>query len=139
MLKEADKLLDPDISVNVGYFRLVPFVTTLKAMNKVVSCCFTTNTVGPELDKHISELRKALGSLEDVSETLKIHVSLKHIKDCVQFLNNNGLGLWSEQAGESIHRDFLTFWNRYKIKNLEDSSYGLRLKKAVVAFSSFHI
>lgn len=58
----------------------------------------------------------------------------------LQFLGgNNGLGLWSEQAGESIHREFLKFWEQYKINVLEDFTYAMRLKKAIIAFFSQHI
>lgn len=104
----------------------------------VANCCFSARAVGPDLDNHIYELNKAFRGL-DVSETLKIHVALKHIKDCLQFLGYYGLGLWSEQAGESIHREFLKFWERYKINIIEDSTYATRLKKAIITFSSQHI
>ena len=49
------------------------------------------------------------------------------------------LGLRSEQAGETIHRKFLKYWQRYKINLLEDPTYVTRLKKDVIIFSSEHI
>ena len=107
-------------------------------MNKVVDDCFYTRRIGPELDKHIEELRKMFRGTE-VSETLKIHVALHHIKHSLQFLGNSGLGLWSEQSGESIHREFLKYWNSYKMNIIDDPRYGTQLKKAVVEFSSRHL
>jgi hypothetical protein len=47
--------------------------------------------------------------------------------------------MWSEQTGESIHREFLKYWNRYKISVIDDSDYGTRLKRAVMDFSTDHL
>ena len=74
-----------------------------------------------------------------MTETLKFHVLFEHLKNCLYFLENNGLELWSEQAGESVHREFLKTWNRYKIHSMNDPSYSKKLKKAVVEFSSLRI
>ena len=107
-------------------------------MDKVVKDCFSTSKINSELDIHIKELNKTLKATE-VSETLKSHVALNHIKHSLHFLDKRGFGIWSEQAGESIHKEFLKFWARYKINLLSDPSYSKRLKKAVVEFSSQHI
>ena len=74
-------------------------------MDKIVTSCFSVQSVGPDLDKHVNELKKAFAST-GVSTTLKFHVILTHLSHCLLFLDQNGLGLWSEQASESIHRDF---------------------------------
>ena len=95
-------------------------------------------SVGPNLSKHIEELKSAFKST-GLSETLKSHVALNHIEHSLFFLGCSGLGLWSEQAGESIHREFLKFWSRYQINTIDDSSYGERLHRAVVDFSSHHL
>lgn len=141
LLTEADKLNDESIFRDVGYFSIVPFISAFKAMDKLVSCCFSSRKVGPDLDKCVGEVQKCFEALQDfnVSKTLKIHIILDHLKECLQFLEGEGLGQWSEQAGESVHREFLTFWNRYRINVISDSRYAGRLKKAVVDFSSKHI
>ena len=66
-------------------------------------------------------------------------MALEHIQHVLQFLGDAGLGIWSEQDGESIYREFLKFWNKYKISNIEDPGYGEKLKRAVVEFSSMHL
>lgn len=140
LLKEADKLLDFEVCGGVGRLQLIPFVSAFHAMDKVVSNCFSTRELGPDLDKNLRELQKVIEGLDiEISKTLKIHVLVEHLKHCLHFLGKNGLGLWSEQAGESIHREFLKFWERYKINLLEDSTYPTRLRRAVVEFSSRHI
>ena len=92
-----------------------------------------------DLEKSIENLKKAFDAT-DVSESLKIHIILNHLLQCLSYLEDDeGFGLWSEQPGESIHREFLFFRNRYKINFIDDASYGSRLLNAVVEFSSRHL
>lgn len=53
--------------------------------------------------------------------------------------DNDGLGLWTEQAGESGHREFLKIWSKYKVTSFDNPRYGERVKNAVTEFSSIHI
>lgn len=143
LLKEADKLNDPEIYEAVGFFKMLPFIAAFKAMNKVVDCCFIAGKVGDLLDKYMYELRKALDAvkyIDDVSESLKLHVWREHIEKGLTFIENNeGYGKWSDQGGESIHREFLVIWNRYKINDIDSESYLPQLLKAVVEFSSLSV
>ena len=139
LLREGDKLQDSEIYEAVGPYRLQPYIASFKAMNKIVVSCFSTKQVDLcDFDTNISELRNALKST-GVSQTVKIHVILDHLKQAIMLLNNNGLGVWYEQAGVSIHREFVKFWERFKINMIEDKSFPKRLKKAVATFSSQHI
>ena len=80
--------------------------------------------MSPDTSKHIADLRPLFESIK-LSEILKVHVILEHIEHCLSFIENGlGLGVVSEQAGESIHREFLKYWEWYKIKILSDASYG---------------
>ena len=116
----------------------MPFISTFKALNKVVIDAFSNHKPSDDFEKNINNLRKCFRAT-GVSETLKIHVVLYHIDDALPFLNNSGCGLWSEQAGESIHREFIKYWNKYKINLIEDVTYGTRLKRTVVEFLSSHM
>ncbi|CAH1104522.1 unnamed protein product [Psylliodes chrysocephalus] len=142
LLEEADKLFDLEIYGKVGIFAVTPYVQTFKAMDNLVKCCFGTTKSGSNtcLQKCIEEVRKNYKAIENVTVTLKIHVLLEHLEDCICFFENNEtLGYWSEQAGESIHREFLSFWNRYKINTMENEAYMKNLHKAVAQFSSTHL
>ena len=132
--------MDPHIFHEVGQALILQYIETFKALNKIVDSCFKIKTdETKKLDALLTEFRKGLLAI-NVSETLKIHVLLEHLEQCLNFLGENeGLGLWSEQAGEAIHREFLIFWNRRKVKSMENPFYIIRLKKAVVQFSSDHI
>ncbi|CAH0556707.1 unnamed protein product [Brassicogethes aeneus] len=140
LLKKSDILTDPEIIKNVGVLSVIPFISSFKIMNKIVEKCFMTGKVasGYDYEADINMLAKCFKAT-GVSETLKIHVIIHHLQDSINFLKNNGLGLWSEQAGESVHRNFLIYWNRYKINRLDDPRYIVNLKKAVVEFSSHHL
>lgn len=139
LLKAAHKLLDPEIYDKVGYYKLVPYVQAFQTMNEIVSQCFSSKVKNkPLLKKNIDKLQYHLGGIF-VTQTLKIHVLLNHIIECLDYLYDYGLGVWSEQAGESIHREFLKFWNRYKINSIQAKTYANRLFNAVVEFSSRHV
>ena len=84
MLKKADALSDNNICEHVGgTLTLAPFVSAFKAMDKIVNSCFSVRKVDNGLDEKIKELNIAFAALESVTETLKIHVSLKHLKHCI--------------------------------------------------------
>ena len=84
------------------------------------------------------ELKKCIKET-GLSETLKLHCILYHISHALYYLNGKGFGVWSEQAGESFHRVFLRFWDKYKMNNIHDPTYEIKLKRAVVEFSSNHL
>ena len=138
MCKNSDRLLGQDVLGSTSPLILQPYVAFLKSMDKVVVDCFSTGKVGTDLKSHLSDLQ---GHFEatGLSETLKIHVVLKHIPECLAPLNGHGFGLYSEQAGESIHRVFLRIWSRYKINDIEHPDFRENLRKSVVEFSSFNI
>ena len=140
LLREADKLVDKEIYVDVGPFAITPYVTAFKIMNKIVSSCFSIKRLESiaDIEKLIKELQSALLSTY-TTETLKMHVLLQHLTQCLELLNTQSLGLWSEQAGEAAHGEFLKFWERRKINLITNSSYPQRLKDATVEFSSLHI
>lgn len=140
LLIEADKLNDPQIYKDVGIFKIIPYIAAFKAMNKVVTCSFTSGEVDPLVGDRLKELRGCLDSIENLSRTLKIHVLLDHLEECLSYIDNNmGLGFWSEQSGEAIHHNFQKFWSRYKVTDIHHPTYSTNLLKAVVEFSSLHL
>lgn len=69
LLKHANKLNDPDIYSNLGFLCLVPFITTLRIMNKIVNRCFSTKK-GDTLEKYVKELKTNFEI--ERSKTLKV-------------------------------------------------------------------
>ena len=106
-------------------------------MDNVVQQAFSI-TAKPDIDDNLLKLKTCIKDT-GLSETLKLHCILHHIPHALHYLYGKGLGIWSEQAGESIHRIFLKFWDKYKMNNMYDPAYEVRLKRAVVEFSSHHL
>ena len=90
------------------------------------------------MDTLLTNFRRAYETTE-LRLALKVHVLLEHSTDCLKFLGNAGLGLYSEQAGEAIHSEFLKFWKKYKVKFLSALCYPKRLKRATVESSFLHL
>lgn len=105
MLKEADKLMDNDIVRKVSIFQVIPYIETFKSMDKLVNACFTTKKIDESFKQHLEELKRNYLAT-NLPIILKVHVLLEHLQQGLQFLKGNGLGLYSEQAGESIHHEF---------------------------------
>src|SRR6195952_2968852 len=97
LLREHERLNDPEIYQNVGKLRLLPFINFFKAMNQLVSQCFSTKRVTIGIESLLKNLKIHFEATE-VSETLKIHVLFEHLQQCLECLNHDGLEVWSEQA-----------------------------------------
>ena len=74
------------------------------------------------------------------SITLKVHVLMSHLIPGLANLGGKGMGLTSEQAGESIHHEFERyFWSRRKIRLSTNPNYGINWLNANLEFSSKHM
>lgn len=138
LLKESDSLYDKTILQDISPLMVMPFVQTLKALNKLVDSTFKSGRWNDDYREHIQELKRCYRAT-GLTYTLKVHVLLDHLEHGLQFLNGDALGIWSEQAGESVHREFLKYWSKYQVNSLESKNYVNQLKKAVVEFSSRHL
>jgi hypothetical protein len=138
LLKEADSLFDKEVLGNISKLEIVPFVESIKSMNRLVHKCFKSENVSPGWQKDVEDLKKNYKAT-GLSITLKAHVLMEHLDHCLHYLGGMGLGRFSEQAGESVHREFLKFWEKYKINDINDPKYAENLKKAVTTFCSFHL
>ena len=142
MLENVDALLDVNIyvhlGIDIGRLKLQPFVAAFKLMNKIVHACFSNVLMDDDLGSLLYQLEKAIVATE-VSRTLKLHILLDHVLESLQYLEGYGLGFWSEQAGEAVHKEFLKIWLKYLIKNMDDPTFVIRIKKAIVEFSSINL
>ena len=115
----------------------LPFVETLRLLDKVVTACFG-QTLAPDYEKHIENFSKQYRTL-GISVTPKVHVIEKHV---VEFLKRKGevagLGFWSEQAMESGHHDFKLEWEKVKVSPNHEE-YGQRLLGTIVRYAGKHL
>jgi len=109
------------------------FCEYFQSLNQVRLACF-----GKELDPNFKEIvekfRQNLSDLEiyGVNFTPKLHELCFHVPEWCEEANS-GLGPFSEQAGESIHKVFYSFWQNYK--NLPNKTQTERLLTAIVNFN----
>ena len=113
-------------------FVVQPYVCALRSFSKVVSACFGM-TLDELYQQAISQFQKDVVSL-GVNITLKLHTTFFHIPQFVE-QKSSALGLYSEQAIESVHRQFLNHWKRFK-RATSHPMYKDRLLSAVVQFNS---
>ena len=121
----------------------MPYIVILRNYNKAVHDCFATAKISPYTKKDIKVLKQSIVDAR-LSETLKLHILMHHLEEGLDALNvekedPRGFLLWSKQAGESIHQQFLTHWTKYKMNLIQNISNPDRLKKAVIEFSSMHL
>ena len=122
------------------YHVAMPILDTFLAFNEVRKACF-----GVLLDKehfrvHIRRFAEAYQIL-GLSITPKLHAIFVHVPQFLQHQNLvKGLGFWSEQASETVHRDFDDLWveGRYK-RALGHTEYSNQLFKCVVTYNSRHL
>ena len=141
LLKQADRILDPEVLGNVPSLMVQPIVHAVKCMDKLVTASFSTDIITEDLDPLINDLTKAVLAT-DMHMTLKMHVILSHLIPTLRldYFQKRGLGVCTEQAGESIHAYFRDhFWKPIQISKVDHPDYAKQLKKAVVKCASFAI
>ena len=139
LIKNSDLLQSPEVMNDIDPLAVQPYISAFKAMDALVSSCFGTHKVKGNVSELVEKLTRTYLGLH-ISITLKMHVIFEHLVPCLLNLGGEGLGLYSEQAGESIHRQFLKHhWEKYKINLLDHPNYGEALFNSVVEFSSRHL
>ena len=111
------------------------YCNAFEAFNDVVASCY-----GSKLDQDYAEkiekFRKSYLKLR-LPVTPKLHAIFYHITDFCS-ITKRGLAPWSEQCSESIHHDFKTLWEHFKVKDVENPKYGENLLRAVCMYNSLH-
>ena len=130
LLKNVDAL------EQVCPLNILPFVKVLRLFNKVIEGCFGKELCPAFKDK-IKSFYDAYCDL-GIIVTPKIHILVKHVPEFCK-MKNASLSLFSEQASESVHANFKKFWERRKVKSLDNQNYTKALFDSVVEFNSFHI
>ena len=138
-VKLLNKIDSEDVSPLLNLPGTKTYIKALQKFNSLRKLAFGTKLEsGWKIS--LNEFACVYKSIPNITKPLKIHILLAH---CAEFIekygNNKGLGFYSEQTGETIHKKFEPIFNKYKIKNIHSENYGLHLEKAVVEFGSEHI
>ena len=130
ILKSADMFLSPFVSTEYQH----QLLDSLIKFDKVVHSCFATKLI-PDYVTHIGNFQQSF-ILTGLSVTYKVHVVVSHIID---FINHyaepgKGLGLVSEQAGESAHHKWIKYWEKFKLR-MDHPQYPERLELCLQDFT----
>ena len=123
---------------------LLECVAAFKALNRVVESCFGKK-LSPNYERHIFEFRHAFLALGvSVTPKPKTHILFRHITDFLKHVGSSGdgpvagLGVFSEQAFESVHHDFAQTLQHYSVSSSNDK-FGQKLLRAVCHYNSQRI
>ena len=96
-----------DILESMCPLECLPFLAALKAFKEVVASCFGL-TLKPDYIEEIRSFRSRYLDLE-INVTPKVHAVFFHITEFCE-KHGVGLGIYSEQASESVHAHFKKIW-----------------------------
>ena len=115
---------------------ILPVIKALRCFKQVVKSCYSTDLL-PSFKEDIDKFRAAYMELE-IPITPKVHIIFDHVSQFCQE-EGKGLGIFSEQASESIHADFSSYWSKYSVKEINNPFYLVALEKACISYNSKHV
>ena len=120
---------------------LHPYVEALSLLSEVLSTCFTVEGPGNKPYKELIDRFEASVKQLTVSITPSLHSIFDHVKDFYDLSGVLiGLGLFSEQAGESIHHMFeKEIWNDTFKRDVNHPGYANQLRKGTALWNSRHM
>lgn len=103
---------------------------------QVVSACFGDSLEANyrEAISHFKECYMALG----IRVTPKVHAVFFHVADFCES-KNRGLGPWSEQSTESVHHDFSSLWEDFKVRSFNHPNFKFKFLAGVCAYNGRHL
>lgn len=130
------KLLEKvDVLRSLSCINCVKYVQCFKDLQIVVDSFFSINLKSNNT-KSIDDFRKSYCNL-NIPITPKIHAIFFHVSDfCTK--TGRGLGYFSEQSVESVHADFKSTWNKYKVSD-SHPEFSIKLLRAVQEYNAKHV
>ena len=113
---------------------LLRFVEALEAFNDIRTSCFGAQLTG-DIDCKIHRFRQSYLRC-NISVSTSVHIIFNYLIQFVKFYKS-ALGVFSEQAAESVHSDFLILWQSCKI-DAKNENYPKHLYDAVVRYNGRH-
>jgi hypothetical protein len=134
LLRNVDSL--QQLAEKHACFLAFPFIETLRKFDAVVHACFG-NTLQQNYCELIEEFKASYLNLPNTSVTPKAHAVFFHV---TQFIDrhNHSLGIFSEQATESLHHNFSLHWQRFKRPAIHPD-YPRNLRNCLIEYNSKHL
>ena len=115
---------------------LIPFISALSTFNDVRLACFGME-LSEDFEERISNFKDKYLAL-DITVTPSVHVLLCHVFQFCRF-QKASLGKFSEQASESVHRDFKELWQSTGKVDFHNKNYEANLYKTVLRYNGRHV
>lgn len=110
------------------------YVCAFENFRAVVHACFGCN-LDPDFIEKIVAFKDSYLQL-NLRITPKVHAVFFHVPEFCEEMQK-GLGFYSEQAMESVHADFKSVWNKYKVSK-DHPLYANRMHRSVCEYNSLH-
>ena len=127
-------LKNVDLLQELAPIELRDYVRAFRALNDVVLSCFG-KTLQNDYKEKIDVFNHCFQAL-GLQVTPKIHAILFHVIDFCD-RKETGLGMWSEQAFESVHADFTHVWQKYKVPTTHER-FADRFLRSVQEYNGNH-
>ena len=124
-----------DLLQTLAPLHILPYVKTLRLFRKVVLSCFSLDLKMSYKDD-IDAFKASFLDL-GIAVTPKVHCIFFHVYELCS-KNQRGLGLFSEQASESVHHKFEKTWTKYKVSK-GNKDFDHQLLRAVAEFNTSHL
>ena len=144
-LKFLDLHIRSNAELNPKLEKLLPILQCIRHFSDIKSQSFSSD-IGEDLELSVKNFKESFLKLQnslwtdfcyELKPSWKVHIVVCHL---VPFLRSQkyGLGVFSEQAGESTHHHHGKIWKRFK-RRIEHSDYPSMLKKSVVVFGANNV
>ena len=134
LLQSIDKI--EELAHLQNAFQAQPWIHAFRLFKQVVHSCFGM-VLEKNFEEKISSFKSACTELP-ISITPKLHILFHHVKQFID-LENLPLGIFSEQASESVHHHFGTHWSQRYKRDMMQPDYEAHLLQAVIDYNSKHI
>lgn len=133
MLRPESLQVLSDLAPNDSKVRA--YIEAFQALDLVVKECFGFY-YNPQTDHTalVAKYREKYGLL-GLRITPKVHIVAFHVLHFMQTVGDS-LGVYSEQAGETIHSKWVKTWSKFQVTAMDNPSYCDKLRRAVGDFSS---
>ena len=112
-------------------------VKAFTSFGKVVNSCFGQE-LKPSFREDLKKFTNDYVAIGSATITPKVHIVMDHVGDfCAS--HGCGLGQFSEQASEGVHREFRKYWERHLVKDPSASRFGQNLHQSVLEYTATHL
>ena len=139
-LNELETAIHANSDINPKLKHLVKVIECLRTFSTVKEKAFG-NTKLQGIEEAVERFKNSFEELQyvlrkqynfELRTTWKVHILVCHLSPFLA-TTRYGLGVFSEQAGESAHYAHKQKWTNYK-RRITHEEHGIRLKKSVVDF-----